>query len=90
MTALQLVAQPLQPAPRLAVRTFTGRDLARRLPALTEFVTAAPRVALGRHPGWLTVFGEGLGHIPYALEAARGVQTALKLLDDPAGSIART
>jgi FemAB-related protein (PEP-CTERM system-associated) len=49
--------------------------LAGRLPALTEFVTAGPHVALSRHPEWLPVLAEGLGHTPYALEAVRGGET---------------
>jgi len=49
--------------------------LAGRLPALADFVTAGPHVALSRHPGWLPVLAEALGHVPYALEAVRGGKT---------------
>src|SRR5436309_5475802 len=77
MTALRLATPPTRPAPvsELTVRTHAGHDLAGRLPALTEFVTAGPRVALSRHPAWLPVLAEALGHAPYALEAVRGAET---------------
>src|SRR5947207_13574091 len=72
MTQLNLAAgQLLRPAP-VTVRTHTGRALAERLPALADFVTAGARVPLSRHPDWLPVLEEGLGHAPYALEAVRG------------------
>jgi FemAB-related protein (PEP-CTERM system-associated) len=78
MIAPRVAAPQPHPAPRLsdlAVRTHAGPDLAGRLPALTEFVTAGPHVALSQHPGWLPVLAEGLGHTPYALEAVRGGKT---------------
>src|SRR6516165_4878350 len=57
------------------VRTYTGREIADRLPALTSYVAAGQRVPLSRHPGWLTVLEQGVGHTPYALEATRGERT---------------
>ena len=64
MTQLNLAAgQLLRPAP-VTVRTHTGRALAERLPALADFVTAGARVPLSRHPDWLPVLEEGLGHVP--------------------------
>jgi FemAB-related protein (PEP-CTERM system-associated) len=76
MTALNRVpGHLLSPAPGLAVRTHAGPALAERLPALAAFATAGPRVPLSRHPGWLPVLREGLGHTPFALEAVRGGRT---------------
>lgn len=78
MTATRLAAPPPRLAPEpevLAVRTHAGPGLAGRLPALADFVTAGPHVALSRHPGWLPVLAEALGHVPYALEAVRGGKT---------------
>src|SRR5207245_2759090 len=63
------------PARELSVRTYAGPELAGRLPALTAFATAGARVPLSRHPDWLKVLREGLGHEPYALEAVRGGRT---------------
>src|SRR3954465_13641142 len=75
MTQLNLAtAQLLRHAP-VTVRTHTGRALAERLPALAKFVTIGSRVPLSRHPDWLPVLQEGLGHVPYALEAVRGERT---------------
>ena len=63
------------PAREPSVRIHTGRELTDRLPALTAFVAAGPRVPLSRHPGWLAVLSDGMGHKPYALEAVRDGQT---------------
>ena len=57
------------------VRTYTGPELADRLPGLTAYIAAGERVPLSRHPGWLPVLEQGLGHIPYALEATRAERT---------------
>src|SRR5438105_11919228 len=59
----------------LAVRTYSGSDLAERLPALAEFVWTGPRISLSYHPNWLPILASGLGHVPYALEATRGETT---------------
>src|SRR4051812_3570208 len=73
MTALAPASrQFVSTTPELAVRTYDGPALTARLPALTTFATAGARVPLSRHPGWLVVLREGLGHEPYALEALRG------------------
>jgi FemAB-related protein (PEP-CTERM system-associated) len=62
-------------SPRLHVRLLQGRDLALRLPALEEYVSRGKHVPLGRSPRWLGVLARGLGHTPYALEAAEGGRT---------------
>jgi FemAB-related protein (PEP-CTERM system-associated) len=44
--------------------------LAARLPALTEYVqNSAASVALSRHPAWLNILHDSLGHEPFAIEA---------------------
>ena len=48
------------------MRGASGADL------LTAYVAGGQRVPLSRHPGWLCVLEQGLGHQPYALEATRG------------------
>jgi FemAB-related protein (PEP-CTERM system-associated) len=68
-------AQLLSRASDVTVRTLTGRALTDRLPALAEFATGGARGPLSRHPGWLPVLEEGLGHTPIALEAVRGGRT---------------
>src|SRR5262245_45391213 len=65
----------LSPAREPVVRTHTARALSDRLPVLTTYVAAGARVPLSRHPGWLSVLADGLGHTPYALEAVQGEQT---------------
>jgi FemAB-related protein (PEP-CTERM system-associated) len=56
----------------VSVRVLTGSALVDRLPELSAFVAAPGRVCLSRHPRWLTVLEESLGHRPYAIEARRG------------------
>src|SRR5262245_46949546 len=75
MTMPAVISQSTRPTPKVAVHTLSGLDLTGRQSALTEFVTAGSRVALSRHPGWLPVLSEALGHVPYALEAVRGGKT---------------
>ncbi|MFO0810231.1 MAG: FemAB family XrtA/PEP-CTERM system-associated protein [Gemmataceae bacterium] len=74
MTVLN-TAPTLAAPPPLSVRTHTGADLMGRMKALADYIQRGQRVALSRHPGWLTVLEEGLGHTPYALEAVRGERT---------------
>ena len=57
------------PVPVLRVAVHTGAGLTARLPELTRFAFANTPAPLSRHPGWLTVLHEGLGHEVYALEA---------------------
>jgi hypothetical protein len=46
------------------------------------------QVPLSRHPGWLLVLAEGLGHSPYclALREGRRVTGILPLIDDRIGA----
>jgi FemAB-related protein (PEP-CTERM system-associated) len=61
--------QKMTAAPPVTITAHTGRALADRLPALTEFVYRTTPAPLSRHPGWLSVLRTGLGHKPVALEA---------------------
>ena len=63
------------PVPRLAVWTHTGRGLAAEYPRLSAYLRGKGVNALSRHPAWLSVLHEGLGHIPYCLEAVEGAHT---------------
>ena len=58
-----------------AIRLLTGPALTARLPALTEYVQRGRFAPPGRDPGWLNILRDGLGHVPFALEASRGGKT---------------
>ncbi|MBI1916444.1 MAG: FemAB family PEP-CTERM system-associated protein [Planctomycetes bacterium] len=62
-------------AHRLTVCTHTGDRLARNYARLAVYLRQRGAVALSRHPAWLTVLRDGLGHIPYCLEAVEGGRT---------------
>ncbi len=53
----------------LEIRTHHGADLAPPLPRLEAYALRGDAVPLSRHPAWLTVLEQGLGHVPYCLEA---------------------
>lgn len=57
-------------APPVTVAVLTGSDLVRRLPDLAAFAMAQTPAPLSRHPAWLSVLRDGLGHRPCALEAS--------------------
>jgi FemAB-related protein (PEP-CTERM system-associated) len=59
----------------LEIRQHQGADLAAQLPRLESYALRGDRVPLSRHPAWLTVLGQGLGQVPYCLEAVAGGQT---------------
>ena len=56
-------------AHRVTVCTHTGTRLASNYARLAVYLRQRGAVALSRHPGWLTVLRDGLGHTPYCLEA---------------------
>ena len=56
------------------IQTRVGAELAARMPRLAEFATRGGCLPLSRHPGWLSVLEQGLGHVPYCLEATQGDQ----------------
>jgi FemAB-related protein (PEP-CTERM system-associated) len=70
MTALQsnsaLVASPI------AVHLLSGAKLVARMPAFEDYLNRGSRVPLSRHPGWMMVLQQAMGHTPLAVEAVRG------------------
>ncbi len=75
MSRLNVPVPRPQPPQSLEVRVHTERDLAAHLPRFEAFVAEGGQVPLSRHPAWLTVLRQGLGHTPYCLEAAEGGRT---------------
>ena len=57
------------------IRLYEAPELPRHLPRLVDYVKGRGAAPLSRHPGWLQVLAEGLGHTPYCLEAEQGGQT---------------
>jgi FemAB-related protein (PEP-CTERM system-associated) len=62
----------MSPSASPTVAVHPAHRLAARLPALTAYALADGPAPLGRHPAWLTVLEDALGHRPYALEATAG------------------
>jgi FemAB-related protein (PEP-CTERM system-associated) len=60
---------PTLVAQRVEVRLLQGKALDGHFPWLAEYLAKRGAGALGRHPGWLAVLRDGLGHVPYCLEA---------------------
>jgi FemAB-related protein (PEP-CTERM system-associated) len=74
------LSQPAAPAqgpdlPSPTVLLRSGRESLERLPRLEAFLLAAKQVPLSRHPAWLRVLGQGLGHTPYCLEVVEEGET---------------
>jgi FemAB-related protein (PEP-CTERM system-associated) len=59
----------------LTVRVHQSRDLAEHLPRLEAYVGQRAEAPLSRHPAWLRVLEEGLGHRPYCLEVTEDGKT---------------
>jgi FemAB-related protein (PEP-CTERM system-associated) len=59
----------------IVIHELQGRDLAGALPRLESYVTRGGKVALSRHPAWLTVLEQALGHTPFCVEAVEEGQT---------------
>lgn len=57
------------------VRLLSGSSLADAIPRLTAYAWAGERAHPSKHPLWLYVLKEGLGHSPYALEATDNGKT---------------
>jgi len=57
------------------VRTHSGPDLALQFGRWNAYLQERGVVALSRHPVWLSILQDGLGHTPYCLEAFDGDQT---------------
>jgi FemAB-related protein (PEP-CTERM system-associated) len=77
LTLLLLPPRGLQapPGSALDVRLHAGRDLDAQLLRLANYATRGEQVPLSRHPGWLRVFRDSLGHTAYCLEAVEGGET---------------
>jgi FemAB-related protein (PEP-CTERM system-associated) len=67
----------------LEVIVHGRRALEERLARWEAYVARGRRAPLGRHPAWLKVLEEGLGHVPYCLEAVEQGRTCglLPLID---------
>jgi FemAB-related protein (PEP-CTERM system-associated) len=57
------------------IRVHEECELEQHIPRLLKFILKDERVPLTRHPAWLTVLREGLGHKTYCLEALAGEKT---------------
>ena len=55
---------------RVSVSDRSG--IAGRLPAVSAYLSGWGPGPLGRDPGWLDVLANGLGHVPFLIEAIRG------------------
>jgi FemAB-related protein (PEP-CTERM system-associated) len=78
LTRLQPPVPAVNPAatpPPFAVRTHTGRDLKAQLDRLGAYLDDGRQAPLSYHPAWLAVLENGLGHVPYCLEAVAGEKT---------------
>ena len=64
-----MLAPPLGKMPAVGVRVLTGADLSDALPRLLDYVSQDARVHPAHHPLWMYVLKEGLGLVPYAIEA---------------------
>jgi serine/alanine adding enzyme len=71
-----MISAPSAPVSvRIGVRCLHGKELVQRLPDLEACASSATQAPLSRHPRWLTVLDQGLGHTPYMLEAFDGDRT---------------
>jgi FemAB-related protein (PEP-CTERM system-associated) len=57
------------------VQNHSGPVLDTRFPRWAEYLREKGAVAAGRHPAWLGILRDGLGHTPYCLEVANGERT---------------
>lgn len=60
------------PQSMAVVSTYDRSEMVGRLPHLESYLARRGRVPLSLHPAWLVVLAEGLGHIPYLIEADQG------------------
>ena len=58
-----------------AVRLLDRDALFDQNDRLEQYVARSGHVPLSYHPAWLSVFADGLGHVPYCLEAVQGEET---------------
>lgn len=57
------------------IRVYGPREMAAAMPALEEYMARGGRMPLSRRPAWLLVLRDGLGHIPYCIQAVEGETT---------------
>ena len=58
----------------MAIDVVAGPQVAVSLDCWRQFTAQLPARSIGADPRWLAVLADGLGHVPYGLEARRGVQ----------------
>ena len=63
---IRLMTASEQPA--LSIWVHSGARIAARLPELTAFAMTGDAVPLSRHPAWLNILHDGLGHDVYAID----------------------
>jgi len=59
---------------KFRVRTLVRDDLSGCLPSLRAYLSRRGIVPLSYDPGWLDVLADGMGHVPYCLEATEDGQ----------------
>jgi FemAB-related protein (PEP-CTERM system-associated) len=62
-------------SPALDIVVHHGAELSRRLPQLEAYFHSRSSRPLSRHPLWLLVLTEALGHDAYCMEAQKGAET---------------
>jgi FemAB-related protein (PEP-CTERM system-associated) len=68
--------QPPVVGSKVEIQLHEGASLAGAISRLESYVLRdGPLVELSRHPGWLSVLAESLGHTPYCFEAVEGGAT---------------
>src|SRR5207237_3577095 len=55
--------------------THTGPELTSHFPRWSEYLRQRGATAPSRHPAWLAILRDGLGHTPYCLEVVDGERT---------------
>jgi FemAB-related protein (PEP-CTERM system-associated) len=70
-----MVSLPYTKAPDFVVRLLRGAALSDRLAHLREFALRGSIAAPSSDPAWLQILRDGLGHVPFAIEATRSGKT---------------
>lgn len=70
-----MVSFPPTPLSNLLIRLLSGSALADRLPALNAYTHRGKLTAPSHDAHWLHVLRDGLGHVPFAIEATREGKT---------------
>jgi FemAB-related protein (PEP-CTERM system-associated) len=75
ISLVRRAAKPVSSTSTSGIVLHTRDDLDLCLPRLVAYVGSRGLVPLSRHPAWLSVLADGLGHTPYCLEAFEGEKT---------------